>query len=128
MRPRTPWLYLVSLIGLLLTAPGCPVLLIGAGVAGGYAISNDTATVTLERKFDAVWAATLEEVRKLATVTEENKTAGTLEAKTPDGTRLWVALTRPADSSVSLTIKARKNMLPKPKAAQKLMEKVLKRF
>lgn len=128
MHPRPHWTYPLALVAVLLTASGCPVLLIGAGVAGGYAISNDTATATLERKFDAVWSVTVEELRKMATVTDENKTAGTLEAKTPDGARFWITLKRPTDASVSLTIKARKNMLPKPKAAQKLMEKVLKRF
>lgn len=129
MQTRHGFGYLVTLIGIALTATGCPLLLIGAaGVAGGYMISNDTAKATLERHFDAVWAVTRQEVQKMAAITVENKSAGTMEAKMSDETNLWVTLTRPTKKNVVLTVKARKNLLPKPQAAQQVMGKVLKRF
>jgi len=128
MRNRPTFLYLMALCGLLLTAPGCPLLLIGAGVAGGYAISRDTAIASLERGFDAVWDVTKEELAHMATINEEDKVLGTLEAVTSDKTKLWVTISRMSDRGVELKIKARKNLMPRVKVAQKLMEHVLKRF
>ena len=128
MKTRRRLWYVMALCGLLLTGTGCPLILIGAGVAGGYAIGKDSATATLERGFDAVWSVIRQEVEKMATITTENKALGTMEARTPDDTKVWVTLERPTNTSVSLTIKARKNLMPRVKVAQDIMEKVLKRF
>ena len=129
MTARVQWLRFWMLCGTLwLTTSGCALFLIGAGVAGGYAISNDTATATIDRNFDAVWPVVKDELQHMAMLAKENKTAGTLEAQTADKTRIWLTLVHVSDKGVKLSVKSRKNMFPRPQTAQQLMERVLKRF
>ena len=106
---------------------GCALLLLGGGVLGGVAISEDTVRSDLDKPFNQIWDIAHQELKEMGAVTLKDKEHGRLEADV-EHARVWIALDQLTPKTVRLEVKARKNMLPKIKLAQKISTRILKRL
>jgi len=121
-------LFLVLLlISFVMTSSGCFALLLGAGVAGGVAISKDTASVNVDKSFDAAWKATYDQLEKMGAINLQDKKVGKIEANIEDSevTALIKQLTA---KTVTIEIKARKNLFPNVTLAQDILNQIIKKF
>ena len=122
--------YGVLLLGLALSAmlTGCAVLLLGAGAAGGYAISKDSVKNTFDLSKDLVFRQSLAVAKALGEIKTEDQTHGKIELRYgPANVTITVKqLTR---RTVELTVKARNDvLLPEVDRAQELYSKILERL
>ncbi len=106
---------------------GCPLFLIGGGVLGGLAISEDTVRSDLDKPFNQIWDIAHQELKAMGAITLQDREHGRLEANVESG-HVWITLDQLTPKTVRLEIKARKNMLPKIKLAQKVSTRILKRL
>jgi len=118
----------MGLVGLaaMLGVAGCPVVLVGAGAVGGYAVSRDRVDLTLERPYDQVWSACLEETKRMGLLRNVDEKVGRIEAVN-QGAHLVVTLQRLTETTVKVTVRARKALLPKVELAQQLAARIAKR-
>lgn len=99
---------------------GCaPVLLATAGVVAGYAVSRDSVTIDLDRPWDKVWAASLEETKRQGLLKREDRGRGLIDARIRE-TDVSVTLEQLTPSTVRLVIRARRHLLPQVEVAQRL--------
>ena len=123
---RTRGLLIGLLLGVGLT--GCAaVVLVGAGAVAGYAVSRDHVEVTVERPYDQVWAAALDEAKHSGLLKDVNRDTGRIEA-TNQGTHIEVTLERITETAVKVVVKARKHMLPQIDTAQRLAGRLARRL
>ena len=118
------------LIGLLLGVglTGCAaVVLVGAGAVAGYAVSRDHVELTVERPYDQVWAAALDETKHSGLLKDVNRDTGRIEA-TNQGTHIEVTLERITETAVKVVVKARKHLLPQIDTAQRLAGRLARRL
>ena len=101
----------------------CTFLLIGAGVAGGMAISKDTAKLDTDRNFDQAWSASSYVIKKLGVITFEDRKAGIFEANIRDA-KVNAIITQITPKSTHIEIKSRKNMLPQIELSNELVMKI----
>ena len=64
---------------LLFSLCGCAALLIGGGVAGGIAISRDTAKLESDTSFQRAWTVTYKTLDSLGVINLEDKKSGKKE-------------------------------------------------
>jgi len=125
LRPARPRGILKPALGptillLAFSLSGCaPVLLATAGVVVGYAVSRDSVTIDLDRTWDKVWAASLEETKHQGLLKREDRGRGRLDARIRE-TDVSVTLEQLTPSTVRLVIRARKHLLPQVEVAQRL--------
>ena len=123
---RTRGLLIGLLLGVGLT--GCAaVVLVGAGAVAGYAVSRDHVELTVERPYDQVWAAALDETKHSGLLKDVNRDTGRIEA-TNQGTHIEVTLERITETAVKVVVKARKHMLPQIDTAQRLAGRLARRL
>lgn len=105
---------------------GCAVLLVGAGAAGGYAISKDSVRNIFDLPKDHVYAQSLSVVHEMGAVTLEDHARGLIEAQVQE---VHVTITvRPiSHRTVELKVKAR-NLMPKIDTAQAIYTRILERL
>ena len=105
---------------------GCALLLVGAGAAGGYAISKDSVRNIFDLPRDRVYAQSLSVARDMGMVTLEDHARGLIEAEVQE---VHVTITvRPVSRrSVELKVKAR-NLMPKIDTAQAIYTRILERL
>ena len=120
MRIRFPAPPLAAFL-LLTGLAGCaPMLLATAGAVAGYAVSKDSVTLDMDRSWNQVWAACLEEVRYLGgRIKKEDGKDGRLDAQIKK-TDVVVTLEQLTHSTVRVVIRARRNLLPQVEIAQRL--------
>jgi len=114
------------LIGIVfaMSISGCAVALIGAGVAGGMAISSDTVKTDVDNKAADIWESAVYTVKKMGVVTTENKLKKTLEAIAEESNvTVWVEELTP--KACRLKVKARKNLLPNINLAHKISVRII---
>ncbi len=111
----TKWI----LIGTLLLAGCAPVLLAFSGAVVGYAVSHDSVTVDLDRPWDRIWSACLEETKRQGRVKSEDRANGRIDARIQK-TDVVVTLEQLTPSTVRVVIRARRNLLPQVEVAQHL--------
>lgn len=126
MRGRTAVLALSisAAIGL----SGCALLLVGAGAAGGYAISRDSVRNLFDLPADTVFRASRDVVAQEGVITIEDSRNGLIKATTA-GAQVTVTVKPVTKRTVELQVKARDSMLfPKVDIAQEIYTKILERL
>ena len=107
----------------LLTVYGCAAVLIGAGVAGGIAISEDTGKLEKDTSFRRAWGVTLKIVQSMGAVTLQDKSSGKMEALIRES-KVWVKIIPVTGKTVRIEVKARKNLLPNVDLAMEIINKI----
>jgi hypothetical protein len=106
---------------------GCTALIIGGGVAGGIAISKDTATVNLDRSFDAAWNVTYKQLEKMGAITLQDKKANKIEARIQDSD-VTATIKQLTPKTITIEIKARKNFFPNVSLAQDILNEIIQKL
>ena len=125
MASRKRWFFLMSCSALLIQ--GCVALLLGTGVLGGIAISEDTVQSEIEAGYKKVWAVTVDEVERMGTVKMKDEAGGRIEAKVKSS-EVIATVEQATDKAIRLKVKARKRLLPNVKLAHEIVGRVLKRL
>jgi len=118
-----------GLILSLLLSPGCALFLVGAGVAGGVAISEDEIEGLMEKKFDRVWTAAREVVIKEGFIKLEDRAHGTMEGEVRKS-EVKISVAELTEKTVRLRVKARKvyRVVPDLDLANELYNKILRKL
>lgn len=122
--------YFLPLASLLISIPllsGCVAVLVGAGVAGGIAVSNDTVRLQIETNYEKAWKATHDALDRTGIINAQDKNAGTIEA-TVEESHIMATITIVAPQSTRIEIKARKNLLPNMDLANKIINNINNRL
>lgn len=107
---------------------GCAVLLVGAGAAGGYAISKDSVKNLFDLPAEVVFRASREVASEQGIITVEDARNGLIKA-TMEGATVTVTVKPVTKKTVELRVKARDNFLfPKVDIAQAIYTKILERL
>ena len=102
---------LISLCVFSLCLSGCALFLVGAGVAGGVAISKDTAKLEIDSSYNKAWRAAHTTAVQMGKVTLQDKKAGKIEAMIQDS-KVNITVIQVTPKSIRVEVKARKNLLP----------------
>lgn len=107
---------------------GCAVLLLGAGAAGGYAVSRDSVVDHLERSREVVYRASLAVAQSMGQVTLESPKQGVVQA-TIDDANVRITIRQVTTNTVELRIRARNKLLmPKVEVAQRVTARIKDRL
>lgn len=123
----------VWILGGLLTSlvlfSGCPLFLLGAGAAGGYAVSKDQIEGILEKKLDSVYKASRETLMYEGFIRSEDKPHGTIEGEVKKSI-VNIEVNQMSERTVRLRVKARKaaKLLPDIELANELYNKIIKKL
>src|SRR3989338_8116311 len=104
---------------------GCIVLALGAGAAGGYAISKDEVEGFSDKSFERAWQAAWKVLHQRGLVELASKENGKIEALVEES-KINVAIEQVSPKSVRVREQARKtmNLFPDIKLAQNLYEQI----
>lgn len=97
-----------------------------AGIAGTL-LGKDSAQAEFGAPFDQAYQAALEVIRKNGTITSENKTEGVIKAGV-SGHNVTVRITKLDQRKTEIIISARKFLVPRPEAAQGILEQIQERL
>ena len=126
MRVRNLALAILAVASLRLC--GCPLVLVGAGVAGGYAISKDAVRNQFDLSKDAVYHQSLAVAKQMGQVTLEDMTHGLIELKVGD-TNVTITVKPLTKKTIELKVKARNQFLmPQVYVAQTVYNKIIERL
>ena len=108
---------------------GCAVFLLGAGAAGGIAISKDTIKGNFDKKLDQVWRASREVLIQEGFIRLEDKTHGTIDAEVRKS-EVKIEILQISEKTVRIHVKARKGykLLPNPDLANELYNKIYQKI
>jgi hypothetical protein len=110
---------MICLLACLGLFSGCAAVLIGAGVAGGVAISDDTVKTNIDSSFNTVWSKSISVIKNMGTIISEDKLKGKAEAAV-DSAHVWITVKKLTARATELRVKARKNLLPNIDLAHKI--------
>jgi len=107
---------------------GCflvPIALVGGGVIGGLAISEDTVQTEFDKGYDQVWGASVEALEKVGAVETKDKEIGRIEGHARKS-KVTIKLEQVTASTVRIQVKARKTVgvLPDIKTAQRIAYRI----
>ena len=105
---------------------GCAILLIGAGAAGGYAISKDSVKNSFDLSQGHVYRQALAVAKQMGNVTLEDEKHGFLRANINDAV-VTITVKQITKKTVELKVKAR-NVMPKIEVAQEVYNKIASRL
>ncbi|MBI3316743.1 MAG: DUF3568 family protein [Candidatus Omnitrophica bacterium] len=129
MKPRN-FLYLFLLF-LTLSFPfsGCAIFLLGAGAAGGYAITDDEVEGHTDVPLKKAWKAAEAVIEQEGAIILRDETAGKIEGLV-EGSEIKVGLEQVTSKTVRVRVKARKTkgLFPDIKRAQDLYGKIIKKI
>ncbi len=121
MRGLLPAMVAVSL-------SGCALFLVGAGAAGGYAMSKDSIKNYFDLSQGRVYRAARDVVAELGAITSEDARHGVLKGVV-QGANVTVTVKPVSRTTVELHVKARDSLLlPKLDAAQTVYNKIFSRL
>ena len=104
---------------------GCALLLVGAGVAGGYAISKDSVRNVFDLPKDRVYEQSLAVVKEMGLVKLEDRAHGLIKADVQDAD-ITITLRQLTKKTVELKVKGRSHFsLPKVDVAQEVYSKII---
>ncbi len=107
---------------------GCAPVLIGAGVAGGYAISKDSIKNTFDLPQSHVFRVSQDVINEVGLATVEDERRGLLKA-TVQGVNVTVTVKPLSKQTVELKVKARNNLLlPEIDVAQSVYNRIIERL
>ncbi len=106
---------------------GCVILALGAGAAGGYAISKDKVEGFSDHSLERTWRAAWEVINREGAVEMADKERAKIEAIV-DESKVSFSAEQVSPKSVHFVIRARKamNLFPDIKLAQSLYQKIMK--
>lgn len=126
MRPRG-LVIAVCLIGTMLTS-GCALFLIGAGAAGGYAVSRDSVINHFDKPKAHVFRRSAAVIKEMGgEITIEDESNGLLRAHLHEAT-VTITVKPLTKKTVELKVKARKTGMPAVAVAQEVYDKILPRL
>lgn len=111
----------------LLFFSGCvaaPIVLIGAGAFGGYAISRDTFEGNTSKSQDELWDSANKILGIMGSIDSNDRKRGELDGHV-SGATVWITVVPVNASTTKLRIKARKNLLPAIGVAQDVYAKII---
>ncbi len=118
-------LMLAVIIPLLCSMSGCIYLVVGGiGALGGYVVSPDTVEGLTENDATAVWNAAVEIVSIMGVILEEHEDGGVLLAKI-NGAKVTISITPISQTTVKLSVKARRHHFPRISVAQDIFVKIM---
>lgn len=106
---------------------GCAVLLLGAGAAGGYAISKDSVKNHYDLSQNRVYSQALAVAKQMGQILEQDAAHGLIRAQVGE-TSVTITVKPLTKQTVELRVKARKMMLPDIEVAQQLYNKINQRL
>ena len=125
---ETRKLFALLVIAASLALSGCPVVLVGAGVAGGYAISKDSVKNNYDLSKDRVYGSGLAVLKEMGQVTSEDKKNGVLEGKIKE-IDVTITIKPLTKKTVALEVKARNQIkMPSVDVAQEVYNKIDERL
>lgn len=118
-----------GLIFSLVLFSGCPVFLLGAGAAGGYAISKDTMEGVVEKPLARIWSAARDVIMSEGFIRLEDKPHGILEGEVSKS-EVKIEVTQLTQRAVRIRVKARKGykLLPDPDLSNALYNKIFQKI
>lgn len=116
-------------ISLLFILAGCAAVLVGAGIAGGMELGQDSARIAKDTSFANAYQATFKTLEEMGTVLSENKYAGKIEAEVRES-KITAQIDRLTPKTVRIKITARKNVtfLPNAELAQEILNRVISKI
>ena len=105
---------------------GCALFLIGAGAAGGYAVSRDSVKSDFDLPMDQVFQASLAVANQMGHVNEQDSVHGLIRANISD-VRVTITIKQLTKSTVELKVTAR-SIMPKVAVAQEVYNKISERL
>ena len=125
MRNEKKLIVSTAFILLLAFSSGCAILLVGAGVGGGIAISRDTIEGNLDKKSDTIWNASRDVLMQEGFIRLENKPHGTFDAEV-EKSQVNIEVKQITEKTVRIRVKARKGykLIPNPHLANELYNKI----
>lgn len=106
---------------------GCAAaVLMGTGVAGGYAIGRDYVQGEAEHKYERVYNSALSVVGSMGIIDSQfsNPSMAKIKARV-ENSSLEVNINRITRSSLRLRVKSRKNLMPNIELAQNVYNRIL---
>lgn len=107
----------------LLFLNGCFLLWLGAGVAGGVAISKDTVRLERDVSYDQAWSATYDTLEAMGVITMRDKDSGRIEAEV-NGAAVDARIQNITPKTIRIDVKARKNLMPNIDTAMQITNKI----
>lgn len=118
----------VLLVVMLLGSSGCAAVLIGAGAAGGYALSKDSVKNQFDLPKGRVYKSSVAALKEMGQVTLQDSKSGVVEGKIGDAD-ITITVKQLTEKTVELEVKARdKVLIPKVDVAQKVYNKIAERL
>lgn len=111
----------------LFSAYGCAAVLIGAGVAGGVAISEDTAKLDIDTSYSRAWKVTYDTIKDMGAINIQDKESGKIEANIQN-TQVVAKVLPLTAQTVRVEVKARKNLLPNMDLAMLIVNRINSKF
>jgi len=107
---------------------GCAAILVGAGMAGGYAISKDSVSNHFDLPRNDVYRAARAVAAESGLITLEDEHRGLIKA-TVEGAKVTIEVSKVSDHTVKLKVKARNDlMMPAIDVAQAIYNKIFERL
>ncbi len=105
-------------------ANGCIYMIVGGvGALGGYVVSPDTVEGIVNHPSDNVYSAAQEVVATMGVIQEQSELGGAMIAKI-GGAKVTITAIRMNETTTRLSVKARKNWMPKIRTAQDVYMKI----
>lgn len=123
MKKKLFWV--VGVLILPIAFSGCALFLVGAGAAGGIAVSKDTIEGHFDKKLEAVWKASREVLMREGFIRIEDKLHGEIEAEVKKS-QVKIEILPVSEKTVRMRVKARKGhkLLPNPDLANELYNQI----
>ena len=122
------WAQGLGLLALAASLSGCAALLLGAGAAGGYAVSADSITNRLEAPYDMAYDTSQQVVDDLGVILEEDHSRGRIKAEV-EGAIVTVTVKRLTSDAVELRVRARnKFLMPRMAVAQRVYNAIMEKL
>ncbi len=108
---------------------GCALFLVGAGAAGGYAISKDTIEGNVEKPMDRVWKASHDVLMYEGFIKLEDKMHGKIESEVR-GSQVDIQISQATERTVKVQVKARRGykLLPDMDLANEIYNKIYQKI
>lgn len=102
---------------------GCVAIILGAGVAGGIAVSQDTIRLQSNTSHDRAFNVTHQTLDRIGIINKEDQKAGIIESTVEDS-HVVARIIPVTKNSIRIEVKVRKNLLPNMDLASKIVNDI----
>lgn len=127
MQKANPFVSIVLAAAICASMGGCvaaPIILVGVGAVGGYAISRDTFEGTTAKSQDELWDSSMRVASIMGTVDEHNRKRGEIFARI-NGVNVDITVVPVSLTTTKLRVKARAMIFPRIAVAQEVYSKIM---